>query len=152
MKTARTDHVDVTTRSSIMRAVKNRRVKSTELSLRARLVAAGLRGWRMYAEDLLGTPDFVFPGARLAIFVDGCFWHGCPSCYRRPRSSQSYWDAKVRTNKLRDHRIDRQLRRAGWSVRRIWEHELRHGSHLTTEIAKALALRFRKSRTRPSSD
>ena len=117
MKNVRTDHVDPVTRSAIMRAVKNRRVKSTELSLRARLVAAGLRGWRMYAPDLPGTPDFVFLAARLAIFVDGCFWHGCPCCYRRPRSSQNYWDAKVRTNQSRDQRIDRQLRGAGWSVR-----------------------------------
>jgi DNA (cytosine-5)-methyltransferase 1 len=120
-----TDHVDALTRSAIMRAVKNRRVKSTELSLRAKLAAAGIRGWCMYARDLPGTPDFVFQATRIAIFVDGCFWHGCPRCYRRPHSHREYWDAKVIANRIRDRRTNRALRRLGWRVLRIWEHELK---------------------------
>ena len=127
-----------------MRAVRNRRVKSTELSLRARLAAAGIRGWHMYGCELPGKPDFVFPAARLAIFVDGCFWHGCPRCYRRPHSSQDYWDQKVRTNQSRDLRITHKLRRAGWAVRRIWEHDLRGRTDATSEIATTLIRRLCK--------
>lgn len=107
-----------------MRAVKNRRVKSTELALRARLLRAGIRGWRTYVCSLPGTPDFVFDGEKLAVFVDGCFWHGCPSWYRRPLSNQSYWDAKVQRNRERDLQVNIQLRKEGWRVLRVWEHDL----------------------------
>ncbi len=78
----------------------------------------------MYDPALPGTPDFVFPAARLAVFVDGCFWHGCHRCYRRPHSSQTYWDRKVILNKSRDARVNGAMRRAGWRARRIWEHDL----------------------------
>jgi len=107
----RTDHVSTDTRSAIMRAVKSRDVRSTEKALRAALVGTGLRGWRMYSKDLPGVPDFVFVKRKLAIFVDGCFWHGCSRCYRRPKSRRNYWDAKVRGNIAR-HRANRaKLRR-----------------------------------------
>lgn len=142
MKRPRTDHVTVVTRSAIMRAVKSSRGKSTELALRARLVSAGLRGWRTNVKDLPGTPDIVFSAARLAIFVDGCFWHGCSLCYRRPHSSQDYWDAKIKLNRRRDARVDRKLRRSGWSVHRIWEHDLRGSRKLTEEIAAMLSKRL----------
>lgn len=107
-----------------MRAVKNRRVKSTELALRARLVAAGIRGWRMYGDALPGTPDFVFHKQKLVVFVHGCFWHGCHNCYRRPHSSQTYWDEKVARNRSRDRRVQAQLRRRGWNVLCFWECQL----------------------------
>ena len=73
---------------------------------------------------MVGKPDFVFARKRVVVFVDGCFWHGCPKCYRRPSSRCSYWDAKVAANKARDRRVTRTLRRMGWRVVRIWEHEL----------------------------
>lgn len=133
------DHVDALTRSRIMRAVKNRRVKSTEMAMRARLAAAGIRGWRMYAAGLPGTPDFVFDKERLAIFVDGCFWHGCPRCYRRPQSNQTYWDAKVRINRSRDFRISRQLRREGWQVCRVWECQLHAKVGALAKVRRALS-------------
>src|SRR2546421_5953624 len=97
-----TDHVSPETRSAIMRAVKSTGVRSTERRLRAMLVARGIKGWRMQANELPGKPDFIFPEQRLALFVDGCFWHGCPKCYRRPHSHQDYWDGKVVYNKSRD--------------------------------------------------
>jgi DNA mismatch endonuclease (patch repair protein) len=125
-----------------MRAVKSSHGKSTERSLRARLVAAGVRGWQMHVRDLPGTPDFVFSKARLAIFVDGCFWHGCVVCYRRPHSSQDYWDVKVKMNRRRDARVNRELRRTGWSVRRIWEHELHSSRRVSERIAALLAKRL----------
>lgn len=121
----RMDHVSPEMRSAIMRAVKSRGSRSTEKRLRAAMVANGLRGWRMHADELPGKPDFVFPKAKVAIFVDGCFWHGCPKCYRRPHSRQDYWDAKVQYNISRDRRNRAQLRRLGWRVVRVWEHEIK---------------------------
>lgn len=122
--TSRTDHVSPETRSAIMRAIKSRGVRSTERRLRAVMIAKGVKGWRMQANELPGKPDFVFDEKRVAIFVDGCFWHGCPKCYRRPHSSQDYWDAKVQGNISRDRRNRSRLRRAGWRILRVWEHEL----------------------------
>lgn len=119
-----TDHVSPETRSAIMRAVKSKGMRSTEKRLRAVMAASGLRGWRMHADELPGKPDFIFLEQRLAIFVDGCFWHGCPKCYRRPHSHQDYWDTKVRNNMTRDRRNRRLLRRLGWRVLQIWEHEI----------------------------
>lgn len=137
----RTDHVSPETRSTIMRAVKSRGARSTERRLRAVLVAKGIKGWRMHVGDLPGKPDFVFDAEHLAIFVDGCFWHGCPKCYRRPHSSQDYWDAKVRGNMQRDRRYRVRLRRMGWRVLRFWEHEIASDKRAVyTKIEKALSV------------
>lgn len=68
--------------------------------------------------------DFVFPMKRLVVFVDGCFWHGCAKCYRRPSSHTDYWDAKVAKNRARDVEINARLKDEGWRVLRIWEHQL----------------------------
>jgi len=111
-------------RSRTMAAVRGKDTRSTERRLRAKLVAAGIRGWRCQVANMVGKPDFVFARKRVVVFVDGCFWHGCPKCYRRPSSRCSYWDAKVAANKARDRRVTRTLRRMGWRVVRIWEHEL----------------------------
>jgi DNA mismatch endonuclease Vsr len=144
VKRTRTDNVDELTRSAIMRAIKNRRVRSTELALRARLARAGVRGWRMYAADLPGTPDFAFDVERLAIFVDGCFWHGCPYCYRRPQSNRTYWDAKVQRNRARDSSITQRLRRTGWSVCRLWQCELHDAPGVLTKLSHALVRSARR--------
>jgi DNA mismatch endonuclease (patch repair protein) len=70
-------------------------------------------------------PDYVFRKARLALFVDGCFWHGCPRHATRPANNRTFWKKKLAGNKTRDQVVNRALRRAGWRVIRIWEHELR---------------------------
>ncbi|HEY0406145.1 MAG TPA: very short patch repair endonuclease [Pyrinomonadaceae bacterium] len=113
------------TRSRIMAAVKGTGSKSTEWRLRAALMRAGLRGWRMNVSDVLGKPDFLFAEQRVLVFVDGCFWHGCPQHYRRPSTSQTYWDAKVARNMARDRKNRAQLKRDGWRVLRVWEHEVK---------------------------
>ncbi len=79
----------------------------------------------MHAQDIIGKPDFVFDNAQLAIFVDGCFWHGCPQCNLLQVSSTEYWHKKIERNRLRDRAVDSNLHQAGWQVIRIWEHELR---------------------------
>jgi DNA mismatch endonuclease, patch repair protein len=107
-----------------MAAIRSRGNKSTESALRARLAQRGLQGWRMHAGDLPGKPDFVFDAERLIIFVDGCYWHGCPRCGRPAQSNLDYWQPKIEKNRARDRKVSTQLRRRGWSVLRVWEHQL----------------------------
>lgn len=118
------DKVSSETRSRVMARVRSTRNRSTEWRIRAALIRAGVRGWRLNAKDLPGRPDFSFPAQRIAVFLDGCFWHGCPKCRRVPASNTDYWTAKIRRNRLRDRRISTILRRDGWHVLRIWEHEI----------------------------
>lgn len=141
------DKVDRETRSRTMRAIKSRGNRSTEARLRASLVRSGVRGWKLHDVSLSGTPDFAFHKKRIAVFVDGCFWHGCPMCYRRPHSSQGYWDAKMHRNQARDRRVDARLKDEGWSVIRVWEHSLIEPGKVVAEIMTAMkgsanALRF----------
>jgi len=112
-------------RSRVMRAVHSNNTRSTERRFRAILAAKGIGRWKSSQRDLPGKPDLVFPTQKLAIFLDGCFWHGCVKCYRRPRSRQEYWDAKLASNVARDLRITKDLLANGWQVLRFWEHEIR---------------------------
>lgn len=107
-----------------MAAVRSRGNKATELILVSQFRAAKLKGWRRHA-DIPGRPDFVFPKQRLAIFVDGCFWHGCAKHCRMPASNKKYWNAKIARNMARDRSIRALLRANGWQVVRIWEHQLK---------------------------
>ena len=135
------DTIDHNTRSRVMASVRASGNRSTEGRLRSALMRAKIRGWRMQAHDVFGIPDFVFDKERFAIFVDGCFWHGCPDCYRRPKSSCQYWDAKVQKNKARDKKVNMKLRHHGWSVMRVWEHEL-------SDLKKVIATLERKLKER----
>ena len=85
-------------------------------------------------------PDFVFKEARLALFVDGCFWHGCPKHATKPRNNSAFWRRKFAANKARDRLVNRALRIANWSVLRVWEHELtrKNEARLLRRICAAL--------------
>ena len=107
-----------------MARVRGRGNKSTEEKLARLFRKAGITGWRRHLR-LPGTPDFAFPKLRFALFVDGCFWHGCPRCYTRPKTNRAFWDKKLRDNRARDRKVTRELRDQGWSVLRIWSHSLR---------------------------
>lgn len=107
----------------IMRAVRSRGNKATELVLVRLLRQNRILGWRRKVV-LAGSPDFVFHETKLALFVDGCFWHGCPQHCRMPASNQQYWRSKIAGNMSRDKRVTAKLRKQGWRVLRIWEHEL----------------------------
>jgi DNA mismatch endonuclease, patch repair protein len=111
-------------RSRIMAAVRGWGNKATELVLVRIFHEAGLTGWRRHAK-IPGRPDFIFRKERVAIFVDGCFWHGCAKHCRKPATNKKYWDAKIRRNIKRDRRTRAELRGAGWKVLRIWEHDLK---------------------------
>lgn len=120
-----------------MALVKGRGNKSTELRFVALLRSRRISGWRRHT-SLPGRPDFTFPAEKVAIFVDGCFWHGCKRCYRRPKSNIEFWAGKLRENMNRDRRVDRRLRREGWKVLRIWEHSLGRESSLVSRLRRAL--------------
>ncbi len=87
-----------------------------------------------------GKPDFVFPKYRLAIFVDGCFWHGCPRCYKEPKVNTEFWREKIRRNILRDRRTLLLLRKKGWHVMRFWEHSLKKDIVVANRMKKAMGL------------
>jgi DNA mismatch endonuclease, patch repair protein len=121
-----------------MAAIRSRGNKDTELKLAATLRAAGIKGWRRH-QNLPGRPDFAFRRERLAIFVDGCFWHGCPTHGRKPTSNQDYWIPKLLRNQQRDAQAKRALKKAGWLVLRFWEHELAQPSRVVMRITRHLS-------------
>ena len=118
-----TDVFSKKNRSQVMAAIKSKGNKDTELKLISILRADGITGWRR-SQKLPGKPDFVFRRERLVVFVDGCFWHGCPRHFIKPRGNAAFWRKKIAANKMRDRLVNRTLRRQGWKVLRIWEHEL----------------------------
>lgn len=120
---------------------------SPEVRLRSALWRLGLR-FRI-GHKLAGTPDIVFPSARLAVFVDGCFWHGCRWHSHMPKSNTAYWKKKFQRNRNRDARVSRTLKRQGWRVLRVWEHNVvRELDVLAKLIKKALSNRRGISRLR----
>lgn len=118
-----TDNVSQAERSRVMSQVKSRGNRSTERRVEDALLESGIGGWQKHA-SLLGNPDFYFPAHRLAVFVDGCFWHACPAHVRIPRSNADYWTKKIDRNRRRDNRLRRKLRSQRVHVMRIWEHDL----------------------------
>ena len=124
-------------RSKIMASIKGTANRSTEQALATVLRSSGLSGWRRHA-NLPGRPDFVFPRERVAIFVDGCFWHGCPKCYKEPRRNVPFWRHKISANRSRDQRVRRALNRKGCSVLRVWEHSLTDSRQIRARISRAL--------------
>ena len=114
-------------RSEVMSRIRGRGNKDTELALMKLLRRHHVTGWRRN-QTVFGKPDFVFPKARLALFVDGCFWHSCPTHGTVPTTHRAFWIKKFASNKARDRRVNRELHRLGWHVLRLWEHELRGDS------------------------
>lgn len=110
-------------RSEVMSRVRSRGNKDTELVLVRLFRRHKICGWRRGVR-LPGKPDFTFQKQRLAVFVDGCFWHSCPKHRRQPKSNIAFWKRKLSSNKKRDRLVNRLLKVRGWQVLRIWEHEL----------------------------
>lgn len=109
-------------RSALMSRIRGRNT-APETILQKALWADGMR-YRKHARTPVGRPDVVFPGRRVAVFIDGCFWHGCPAHYVRPRTRNAFWDAKLADNVARDRRQTLELEAQGWRVLRVWEHEV----------------------------
>jgi DNA mismatch endonuclease (patch repair protein) len=138
-----TDTVSREVRSQIMSRIRGTGNARTDKAVASMLRKAGIKGWRRHIVIRLpptnspisvasdGTkfkprvrPDFVFPRQKVAVFIDGCFWHGCPRCYQAPLSAKAFWRAKVSRNRERDQYQRVSLKRLGWTVVRVWEHEL----------------------------
>ena len=153
-------------RSEVMSRIRSRGNAATEIALAKLFRRHGIKGWRRHVQLRITNeelrmraggsekirnskfrirhfkvrPDFVFRQARLALFVDGCFWHGCPKHGTQPAGNRTFWKNKFARNKARDVVVTRTLRRAGWRVLRIWEHELarKHEARLLKRIQRAL--------------
>lgn len=107
-------------RSRVMSLIRGKGNRSTELRMVALFRLNGVIGWRRHAK-VFGKPDFVFSKRRVAIFVDGDFWHGHPHRCRMPKTNKTFWSSKISANRRRDRLVNATLRAEGWSVLRIWE-------------------------------
>jgi DNA mismatch endonuclease (patch repair protein) len=126
-------------RSEIMSRIRGHGNKDTEVALMKLLRIHHVTGWRR-KQPVFGKPDFVFRTARVAVFVDGCFWHGCPKHCNTPASNRPFWEKKLAANKSRDRRVGRELRKLGWRIVRIWEHDLtKRGAACIRRIKTALS-------------
>lgn len=106
----------------------------------------GINGWRQQGRGLPGRPDFIFPESLLAVFVDGCFWHGCLQCYRGPKSNRHYWRTKLRDNRARDMRNDQELAAMNWRVIHLWEHDVRGQPQACVKLVLKVLIAKRRKR------
>jgi len=134
-------------RSRIMSAIRSKDTKP-ELRLRRALHAEGVRGWRCHPKRVAGKPDVAFVGLQLAVFVDGCFWHGHPDHFT-PGKSGRYWDEKIASNQERDRRVNAQLEGEGWKVMRFWDLEVNEdAASCARKVAREVEKRRRRRETR----
>lgn len=137
----RTDVFTKAKRSEVMSKIRSKGNKATEVALAKLFRAHGITGWRRHY-PITGRPDFAFPKQKVAVFVDGCFWHGCPKHGTQPKGNSAFWTAKLETNKRRDRKVNRLLRSSDWQVLRIWEHDLSkaHQSKTVRRIKRRLPI------------
>ena len=121
-------------RSACMSRIKSSGNRTTELRFIQILRINKIHGWRR-GSKIMGKPDFVFHEEKIAIFIDGDFWHGNPKKYRQPKSNCEYWRKKISSNRSRDRLVNRRLRAEGWAVARFWESDL--------SKVKAISLKLR---------
>ena len=150
-----TDVFEPSKRSQVMSGIRGQGNRSTELAMVELLRGARITGWRRHIEmrprlteedrelaikqkfgRVLTRPDFVFRPRKLALFVDGCFWHGCPLHSTAPAQNAEFWSTKLAGNVRRDGLQTRALEAAGWKVFRVWEHELRDRKTLTSRLLR----------------
>jgi DNA mismatch endonuclease (patch repair protein) len=159
-------------RSEVMSRIRSRGNKDTEIALAKLFRRQRITGWRRHLEirgrarsplravarttgahgvtrpTFRVRPDFVFPKSRLAVFVDGCFWHGCPRHATKPKNNRAFWRRKFSRNKARDLFVNRELRKLGWRVIRIWECSLqRRPMNCLRRIRQAIAVEVTQRRT-----
>jgi DNA mismatch endonuclease, patch repair protein len=156
-KTATRSLPDVFTtakRSAVMSLIRGSGNKDTELRLIALFREHGITGWRR-RQTLTGKPDFVFRRERVVVFVDGCFWHGCPKPKHapQPKTRAEWWETKLARNKSRDLEVTKALRKLGWKVLRIWECDLprKHWRRVARRLMRALGVASNSKSQEPSS-
>lgn len=129
--------------SRIMSAVRGKNTKP-EVRLRKALFNSGLSGYRLHWKKVPGRPDVAYPGAKLAIFVHGCYWHRCPHCKPAfPKTHIRFWKNKFQKNVERDRRKIRELHKLGWKVKVIWECQIRDNLEKYVEIVRNLRSEIR---------
>lgn len=124
-------------RSEIMSLVRGTGNRATELRLAAIFRANGITGWRRRSR-IFGKPDFVFPKMKIAVFVDGCFWHSCPVHGTVPLTNREFWHRKLIRNRQRDQLVSRTLKERGWTPLRVWQHELREPDRVVHRICRMI--------------
>jgi len=136
-----TDVMTPQQRSRCMSKVKN---KNTSLEVKFRKIL-WMRGMRYRLDSkLLGRPDLVFVSAKIAVFVDGCFWHACPIHGQKPKTNINFWSEKLTKNMLRDQKVNAELANLGWQVIRFWEHELKDDTErCVKELMKTISDRLK---------
>lgn len=95
----------------------------------------GLKGFRK-GHSLEGKPDYIFPKEKVAVFLDGCFWHACPRCYKEPKTNKKFWKTKAINNKIRDNMVTTMFRKKKWRVKRFWEHQIKRDPLICIETLK----------------
>jgi len=133
-----------TVRSFNMSRIRGKGNEKTEVRLARLMRAGGIRGWRRHL-PIPGRPDFAFRKQKVAVFVDGCFWHGCPKCFRLPKQNRVFWKAKIEGNRKRDRSVNGRLRRLGWKVVRIKECQLKNPERVVGRVAEAIGCRLQRA-------
>ncbi len=110
-------------RSDVMSKIRSKGNMNTELAMIKIFKKHKIKGWRRNGK-VFGKPDFVFPKMKIAVFVDGCFWHRCSKHYNKPKQNKEFWEKKIGSNVKRDKVVNKTLKDKGWLVIRIWEHEV----------------------------
>jgi DNA mismatch endonuclease (patch repair protein) len=121
-----------------MQAVKSQGTR-LEKKFFAILAGMGISGWRKNPRGITGNPDAIFPDRKIVIFIDGCFWHGCPHCQRKlPKTNAEYWENKINRNMQLAQVYNEQLERDGWVVVRVWEHEFSNLGNFRRHLRQVL--------------
>ena len=129
------DKITKTQRSYIMSQIRGTRTKP-ELIVKENIDGRKLR---YQPKGIPERPDFANKSKKIALFIDGCFWHKCPRCYKPPKSNKKYWKEKVERNTKRDRYVNRKMKKEGWTVIRFWEHQVKENElHITKKINELL--------------
>ncbi|WP_319405498.1 very short patch repair endonuclease [uncultured Desulfosarcina sp.] len=125
-------------RSDIMSRVRSSGNKATEIKMIKIFKELGIKGWRRKI-PISGKPDFTFQKLKIVVFVDGCFWHGCPIHGKIPKTNGSFWKRKLERNVERDKEVTEELINKGWFVIRVWQHELKQIENLKLKLSQLIS-------------
>jgi len=124
------DNLTTEKRSKVMASIRGKNTRP-EITIRKKLWTMGHR-YRIHDKTVFGTPDISNKSKRIAVFIDGCFWHGCKRCYVEPKTNTKFWRDKISRNQERRKTVRRNLRKDGWKVMEFWEHDIRKNPELVT--------------------
>ena len=129
------DNLTKQKRSRVMSSIRGKNTRP-ELSIRKILWAKGFR-YRIHDKSVYGIPDISNKSRKVAVFIDGCFWHGCKKCYKEPRTNTSFWRNKVKRNRQRRTEVKRKLLGGGWKVLEVWEHQVNEDARKTAKLVSS---------------